>query len=75
MCGVKNYYYFFFFVSFFFWGFSFWSCENRDTLKTILKERFGFQGWVMSDWDATHSTEKAALNGLDQEMPEGLYFG
>jgi len=29
----------------------------------------------MSDWDATHSTEKAALNGLDQEMPEMAYFG
>jgi beta-glucosidase len=52
-----------------------WACENGDTLQTILKERFGFEGWVMSDWDATHSTEKAALNGLDQEMPEGVYFG
>ena len=24
----------------------------------------------MSDWDATHSTVKAAQNGMDQEQPE-----
>jgi len=28
----------------------------------------------MSDWDATHSTIPAALNGLDQEQPENIYF-
>ena len=52
-----------------------WACENSDTLLTVLKERFGFEGWVMSDWFATHSTVKAALNGLDMEMPEGRFFG
>jgi hypothetical protein len=40
---------------------------------TYLCHAFMWQ--VMSDWDATHSTEKAALNGLDQEMPEMAYFG
>lgn len=58
-----------------FFVYSSWSCENADTLKTILKDRLGFQGWVMSDWFATHSTENAALNGLDQEMPEMAFFG
>eukprot|EP00659_Diplonema_papillatum_P014346 gene14346-22009_t len=32
-----------------------WSCENPDTLGRDLKARNGFQGWVMSDWGATHS--------------------
>jgi beta-glucosidase len=27
-----------------------WSCENPVTLKTDLKERLNFSGWVMSDW-------------------------
>jgi beta-glucosidase len=29
----------------------------------------------MSDWDATHSTVSAAINGLDQEQPDSNYFG
>ena len=44
-----------------------WSCENEATLLRDLKERLGFQGWVMSDWGATHSLSVNA--GLDQEMP------
>jgi len=30
---------------------------------------------VMSDWGGTHSTTKAALAGLDQQMPDDSYFG
>jgi beta-glucosidase len=51
-----------------------WACENGYSLNTVLKTDWGFQGYVMSDWDATHSTTKAATNGLDQEQPENLYF-
>jgi len=39
--------------------------ENAHLLNDILKSEWGFDGWVMSDWGATHSTEKAALAGLD----------
>ena len=52
-----------------------WACENDYTLNHVLKKAFGFQGWVMSDWGGTHSTTKAALAGLDQEMPGSQYFG
>ena len=52
-----------------------WSCENDYTLNQVLKKDFGFKGWVMSDWGGTHSTNKAALAGLDQEMPGSTYFG
>lgn len=43
--------------------------ENADTLCRILKEEWGFDGIVMSDWFGTKSTEDAARNGLDLEMP------
>ncbi|MDI1256171.1 MAG: glycoside hydrolase family 3 C-terminal domain-containing protein [Flavobacterium sp.] len=42
--------------------------ENNYLGRTILRNEFNFKGVYMSDWDATHSTEKAALAGLDLEM-------
>jgi beta-glucosidase len=45
------------------------ACENDYLLNDVLKKDFKFKGWVVSDWGATHSTVKSALNGLDQEMP------
>lgn len=51
------------------------ACENDYTLNQVLKKDWGFKGWVLSDWDGTHSTVKAALNGLDQEQPGSNYFG
>ncbi|HVW80580.1 MAG TPA: glycoside hydrolase family 3 C-terminal domain-containing protein [Mycobacteriales bacterium] len=52
------------------------ACQNRYLLRTVLDKQFGFKGWVMSDWGATHSTATAANNGLDQEQSEfpGTYF-
>ena len=51
-----------------------YSCENSYLLNDVLKKDWGFQGWVMSDWGATHSTAKAALAGLDQEFYDNKYF-
>lgn len=44
-----------------------WGGENAVLINDILKGDWKFPGWVMSDWGAVHSTEKAALAGLDQE--------
>jgi len=52
-----------------------WACENDYLLNQVLKKDWGFKGWVLSDWEATHSTVKAANAGLDQEMPGEDYFG
>jgi beta-glucosidase len=41
----------------------------------VLKGSLHFPGFVVSDWDGTHSTEKAALAGLDVQMPGEEYFG
>ncbi|KAL6059482.1 Thermostable beta-glucosidase B [Balamuthia mandrillaris] len=50
-----------------------WACENEETLRTDLKERMGFNGFIMSDWGGTHST--SIRQGLDMEMPSADYFG
>jgi len=52
-----------------------YACENDYIRNQVLKREFGFKGFVLSDWGATHSTVKAALAGLDMEMPGDVYFG
>lgn len=49
-----------------------YACENNVTLQRYLKQQLGFEGWVMSDWGATHSL--AVNQGLDQEMPVELHL-
>ncbi|CAL9634449.1 Beta-hexosaminidase [Streptomyces sp. enrichment culture] len=49
--------------------------ENADLLTGVLRERWGFDGLVMSDWSATHSTAAALAAGLDLEMPDGKHYG
>src|ERR1700686_4170995 len=51
-----------------------WACENDWLLNHVLKGAWHFPGFVVSDWDATHSTDKAALAGLDVEMPGDKNF-
>src|SRR5579871_6577005 len=51
-----------------------YSCENPHLLNDILKGDWGFQGFVMSYWWATHSSAAAALAGLDQEQPDNQWF-
>ncbi|MFC0712991.1 beta-glucosidase [Cellulomonas biazotea] len=45
------------------------ACESDELLNRILKTQLDFQGWVMSDYGATHSTVQSILSGMDQEMP------
>ncbi|EED16123.1 beta-glucosidase precursor, putative [Talaromyces stipitatus ATCC 10500] len=49
------------------------STENIHLLKEVLREEWGFDGLVMSDWFATYSADKAILAGLDLEMPGPSY--
>ncbi|MER7393933.1 glycoside hydrolase family 3 C-terminal domain-containing protein [Streptomyces sp. NPDC000151] len=51
------------------------ACENPDLLTDILRGQWGFEGWVMTDWFAAHSTVASIAAGLDMEMPDGKYFG
>ena len=49
-----------------------YACENDWLLNRVLKQDWAYKGWVMSDWGAVHSTEKAAINGLDQDSGQEL---
>ncbi len=44
------------------------ACHNDLLLNKILKDEWGFDGVVISDWGGVHNTKEAALNGLDIEM-------
>ena len=49
-----------------------WASQNHYFLNQILKKEWNFKGFVMSDWNAVHSTEEAYWNGLDLEMGTDL---
>jgi beta-glucosidase len=51
------------------------ACENQTLLNNILKNEWGFPGFVISDFGATHSTVVAANSGLDEEQFRGQFFG
>jgi len=56
-----------------------YATASQPLLSDILKDEWGFQGFVVSDWGAVHDTEDTALAGLDLEMdgasPTGAYWG
>ncbi|MFZ0268168.1 glycoside hydrolase family 3 C-terminal domain-containing protein [Caulobacter sp.] len=43
------------------------ACESPWLLRDVLRQDWGFKGFVMSDWGAVHSTAPAIAAGLDQE--------
>ena len=51
-----------------------WCSENPYLLTDILKTRWGFRGFVVSDWGAVHTTVETANAGLDIEMPHGKFL-
>jgi len=55
------------------------ACESDYLLTEVLRKDWGWNGFVMSDWGATHSTAKAAMSGLDQQsgypFDDQPYFG
>jgi beta-glucosidase len=50
------------------------SCENSPLLQDVLREQWGFAGYVQSDFSAAHSTVPSVQAGLDLEMPNGHYY-
>ncbi len=51
-----------------------WCSENDYLLNQTLKGKWNFNGFVMSDWGATHHALPSAKGGLDLEMPSGSYM-
>ncbi|KKY35407.1 putative beta-glucosidase g [Diaporthe ampelina] len=63
-----------------------YACQHSKLQNGILKGELGFQGYIMSDWGATHSGVSSIEGGLDMNMPgdlgsygatwgSGSYFG
>jgi beta-glucosidase len=51
-----------------------YSCQDPYLLSDTLRQRWGFDGFVQSDFGAAHSTAASAQAGLDLEMPTGDYY-
>jgi len=52
-----------------------YACENSYLLTDVLKKDWKYEGFVVSDWGATHSVEKASKAGLDHEEPGEHFYG
>jgi beta-glucosidase len=51
-----------------------YASQHPWLITTVLKTQWGFQGIVMSDWEALDDGAAAAKAGLDLEMPSGRYM-
>src|SRR5215207_4266142 len=49
-----------------------YASENRWLLTELLRDEWGFEGLVVSDWGAVHDRVAALASGLDLEMPPNL---
>ena len=46
-----------------------YASEHRELLRGVLRDEWGFDGAVISDWFGTHSAAESLEAGLDLEMP------
>jgi beta-glucosidase len=51
-----------------------YACENHHLITEVLKGEWGYQGFVLSDFNAIHNGQKGAWAGTDLDMPSGLQF-
>lgn len=51
-----------------------WCAEHHYVITRIVKQEWGFNGLVMSDWFGTHSSIATLNGGLDLEMPGPARF-
>ena len=49
-----------------------YAAQNRKYLTETLREQWGFEGYVMSDWGAVNNRVEDLKAGLDLEMPSSL---
>ncbi|KAJ5054593.1 uncharacterized protein L3040_000863 [Drepanopeziza brunnea f. sp. 'multigermtubi'] len=52
-----------------------YACQNSKLLNGLLKTELGFEGFVVSDWQAQQSGISTANAGLDIVMPDSGWWG
>jgi beta-glucosidase len=52
-----------------------YGCENSHLIKDILERDWGFKGYVLADYGASHNTLNGLNNGLDFEPWPGVAYG
>jgi len=52
-----------------------YACQQQDLLQGVLKNDWGYQGFVVSDFSSCHDTVACATGGLDFELPNGAHYG
>jgi beta-glucosidase len=53
-----------------------WCGESRHLLTEILRDQWGFGGFVTSDWmEGVYDAKRGVHAGLDIEMPEAEFYG
>ncbi|MGG5791846.1 glycosyl hydrolase [Bacillus cereus] len=52
-----------------------YASENNYLLNDILKDEWGFEGFVVSDWGAVNERVAGLANGLELEMPSSFGIG
>ncbi|XMB72433.1 glycoside hydrolase family 3 C-terminal domain-containing protein [Mycoplasmatota bacterium WC30] len=50
-----------------------YASENYNTLKEVLRDEFGFNNVIVSDWTAVNNRTDALIATLDLEMPGYIY--
>ncbi|WP_338761002.1 glycoside hydrolase family 3 C-terminal domain-containing protein [Massilia sp. METH4] len=51
-----------------------YGCESHHLITEVLKGEWGFNGFVMSDFNSIHHPQKAAWAGTDLDMPSALAY-
>ena len=52
-----------------------YACDSQYLLTDVLKRDWKFPGFVLSDWGAAHSIERASAAGMDHEEPNDYFYG
>jgi beta-glucosidase len=52
-----------------------YACEQQQLQQGVLKDAWGFPGFVMSDFASCHNTVRCATGGLDLELPSATFYG
>jgi beta-glucosidase len=52
-----------------------YACESEELLSRILRRDWGFKGYVLADYLASHGPQSSLNNGLDFEPWPGIAYG